>query len=141
VQAIENYQYEMPDEFVDEDIDEDMAFTAEDEAAGLGLKLLGRKVKKVQDSDGDDDDGVGGSDEDQAEDTVAEDALDSFLEGSGGSDEEDVEDEEVEEEGSGEGLQRHRQAVLRAGSEYFTSTVLEYWFPVQCSVPKYVVSW
>ena len=31
LQAVENYEYETPSEFEDEEIDEDLAFTAEDE--------------------------------------------------------------------------------------------------------------
>lgn len=76
-QEVENYEYEMPSDFEDEEIDEDNAFTAEDK-------------KKYGAWFGDDD----GDDGDEGEDDGGEDDL--------GEDEEGFDDEDLDEAAAAE---------------------------------------
>lgn len=77
-QAVDNYEYETPSEFEDEEIDEDMAFTAEDEqqygdmlggsiGAGDGDEEFDEDEQDIEDEGGD----MPESDEDDNEDIAA----------------------------------------------------------------------
>lgn len=52
LQEVENYEYEMPSDFEDEEIDEDTAFTAEDEKLYAGW--FGKKAEASEDEDDED---------------------------------------------------------------------------------------
>ncbi|KXZ48222.1 hypothetical protein GPECTOR_29g127 [Gonium pectorale] len=126
---VDNYEYELPSDFEDEEIDEETAFTEEDK------KKFGAWFEKEIDADDDDGAGVGdddgedwGDDDDEGEDAEDEEDKDPGSRGAaarldsgdgdddlflGDDDDDDEEDDEQEEDEEGEEDAERHGAMLR----------------------------
>ncbi len=127
LQQVDNYEYELPSEFEDEEIDEELAFTAEDKkkyAAWFDKELSGGEEEGAEgadytDEDGDPGAGWGEEDEDSSDAQAADDDPivglhsnddddDDLLVGDAGDDDEEGgRDEDFDED-------HHRHAALPA---------------------------